>query len=105
MTTHRLITFESYLKTGQANLEKGLEQDPQLLARFERLNTLYHEGGDAIVVPREGPPFWIAALAHFTHQRLHFTMACVLWTHRGDALASVRTTLLFSAVAAINTVR
>jgi hypothetical protein len=63
MTTHRLITLEAYLKTGQANLEKGLEQDAQLLARFEQLSILYHEGGDAIVVPREGPPIWIAALA------------------------------------------
>jgi hypothetical protein len=90
MAVHRLITLGDYLATSQENLEKGLEQNPQLVAHFERLNVLYHEGGDSIVVPREGPPFWIAALVHFTHQQLHFTMASFLRTHRGDALASVR---------------
>jgi hypothetical protein len=90
MATQRLITLQDYLKTGQANLERGLEQEPRLVAWFERLNVLYHEGGDAILVPPNVPPFWIAALAHLTHQRLHFTMACFLWTQRGEALACVR---------------
>lgn len=90
MPSHPLITLDAYLRTGQKNLEQGLEQDPSLLAEFERLNTLYHEGGGAIVVLPDVPPFWIAGLVHFTHSQLHFTMACFLRTHRGDALASVR---------------
>ena len=85
-----IITLPDFLRTEGKNLEVGLSQHEDLLARLEVLNGLFHQARFHVKLERTALGTVLGALFDMTQFHLHFTMATFLRGLPDEAFASAR---------------